>query len=297
MSRYVVERLTQRAAHLYLAQCATPTSLVDAVMTQADLEAQIRTLTTHDGQVLPWTPTDIRLLCTYLERDAKALVRQDDTIKWIHHTTFTPTIGEQEHGIMELKRAQKQLSQQIDTLESRLDNARASLQRAVQTKQPESVALSYLRTKKQMEELLTKRVGALQTVQQLLVKLEQAVGDAAIMQTYETSAKTLRAILSDPALQQDRVEKTMDALSDALAMQDDVQTAMTTAAPPTDIDEDELAAELEALTIEKQQEQEQAQEQAQAQEPAATTLPSAPQHTPASATRVSHKELVYENSA
>lgn len=150
----------------------------------------------------------------------------------------------------------------------------AKVQATVQAKRPQSQSLSYLRTRKQLEGLLEKRVGALETVSQLLLKLEQAVGDAAIVRTYETSAKTLQAVLADPALQRDKIDETMDQLAEATEEQRDVHEAVAGGAAADGVDEDELARELEALALEERAE---AGKQPETEAP---QLPSAPQHVP-----------------
>jgi charged multivesicular body protein 7 len=43
-----------------------------------------------------------------------------------------------------------------------------------------SIALSYLRSKKQLEDLLTKRLGSLETLQSTLMRVEGAAGDVEV---------------------------------------------------------------------------------------------------------------------
>jgi hypothetical protein len=82
------------------------------------------------------------------------------------------------------------------------------------------------------------------------------------MRTYESSAATLRAVLAHPALQRAHVDETLDALASASADARDVDDVIRAggqlAAEEAGlaIDEDEIAAELQALADEDRREKE-----------------------------------------
>src|SRR6267154_5532192 len=86
------------------------------------------------------------------------------------------------------------------------------------------------------------------------------------MKTYETSTATLKAILSHPSLQRDKIEETMDALAastaDAREIDDAIRIGGDMAATDTGIDDTELEAELNALVAEAEKERTEAAEQA-----------------------------------
>lgn len=208
------------------------------------------------------------------------------------------TIGETEKGVLAVRQMQQKLTQQVDELEERVQKAHARIVAALRSKQPEATAKAYLRTKKQLEDLLAKRVGALETVSSMLLKMEQAVGDAEVVRTYETSAAALRSILADPALQPERVDATMDQLAEAVGDSDELHAAITSG---SGVDDDEIARELEQLAIDAEGEgkEERSPEKPvekptgaakKPTEPAQSTaepaheperrFPSAPQHTP-----------------
>lgn len=99
------------------------------------------------------------------------------------------------------------------------------------------VALSYLRSRKQLEEQLNKRLGSLSTLESTFLTVEAAAGDIEacthfvcldiqvskntprqqIMKSYESSTATLRAILAHPSLERSSIDKTMEALAEANA--------------------------------------------------------------------------------
>jgi charged multivesicular body protein 7 len=151
------------------------------------------------------------------------------------------------------------------------------IQSALQQKR-KSIAMSYLRSKKQLEDLLTKRLGSLEILQSTLMRVEGAAGDvevcglslirkyfvdhrsSQIMKSYESSTVTLRTILAHPSLQRDKIDETMDAMASASADARDVDEAIKiggdVAAADAGIDESELEEELQALAKESEKETE-----------------------------------------
>lgn len=131
-----------------------------------------------------------------------------------------------------------------------------------------------MRSKKTLEELLQRRVGSLETLHGVLVKIEQAATDVEIMKSYEMSTATLKTLLGDARLQPDRVDSTMDTMQGTLADADEVRTAiesgqdgMRQAAGVPDLDDKEMEDELAALQKEVELEQAQAHEQKGAKRP------------------------------
>lgn len=124
-------------------------------------------------------------------------------------------------------------------------------------------ALSYLRSRKALEELLQRRVASLETLHGVLVKIEQAAGDVEIVKAYDLSTASLKTLLADERLKVENVEGTMDNMQEALADADEVRQAvevgqdgMRHAAGVPDIDEDEMNEELARLEEENRREEE-----------------------------------------
>jgi len=86
-------------------------------------------------------------------------------------------------------------------------------------------------------------VLALEKVHTLLLSMDQAVGDAQLMQAYTASEKTLRSLLADPSLQPDHIDRTMDALAEAVHDQNAVTDALSS------VPDDELVGELAQLEL------------------------------------------------
>ena len=133
------------------------------------------------------------------------------------------------------------------------------------------IALSHLRARKQLEDILVKRSKALENLQSTLWTVEHAAGDvevilshpdshdtpalsvcSQIMKLYETSTVTLRTILSHPSVQRDKINETMDALHSVTEDAKDVDLTIRMAGEAeqaTIIDDDEIERELRALVI------------------------------------------------
>ncbi|WFD28909.1 hypothetical protein MNAN1_003925 [Malassezia nana] len=279
---WVVVTNVERAAELYLASLAPHPALFESVVSRAELEAQLAHLVPSGLNA-----TDTSVLLTHLERDRRALLIEGDVVKLLYHRTDTRGIGEQERGIHAAKQAHARLSRQVDELHTRIDRAQAQAAEAVKRRAPRAVAASYVRSRHQLEEMLTKRVGALDTIRALLLKMEQATGDAEILRAYEVSEQTLRAILADPALQLEHVDAVVDGMAETLAAQEDVQAAMQAAVPA---DDDELADELAALQLEATAEAPKtpaeatakapSEAPAEAASPVLVKAPAVPQHAP-----------------
>lgn len=131
------------------------------------------------------------------------------------------------------------------------------------------IALGHLRARKQLEDILVKRSKALENLESTLWTVEHAAGDVEVipprpdshntqvlnaryqvMKLYESSAVTLRTILSHPSLQRDKIDETMDALHSATEDAKDVDLTIRLAGEAeqaTIIDDDEIERELRAL--------------------------------------------------
>lgn len=300
VGEWVVRKNVERAARLFQAQHDRHTSLVQRVMPRSQFKEMLSTLK-DENRSLKLSDVDKDILLLYLERDARVIVRDNDVVKLCREHVLESSesreyiIGEQERGIVAVKSMQAQLASQIDDLQQRIECAHENTVRAFKTKQRESVTKSHLRTKKQLEDMLEKRVQAEQTLNTLLLKMEQAASDADMMHTFEASERTVRALLNDPVLQPERIDSTMDALAESLAKQDEVRASVTSEAMHAETDEDTLADELRKLELDVTQSADAAPDAARIEPTKSETLqmPSVPSHTPP---MPSKERIAYENS-
>ncbi|KIM87189.1 hypothetical protein PILCRDRAFT_815664 [Piloderma croceum F 1598] len=201
---------------------------------------------------------DVKVLVKFLERDRKVVVVDKEVIKFVDEGQIAE-ITAVDRGILELKTAVENLHAQVDSIQRKIDDCTEKIQSALRQKR-KSIALSYLRSKKQLEDLLTKRLGSLETLQSTLIRVEGAAGDVEIMKSYESSTATLQMILAHPSLQRDKIDETMDAMASATSDARDVDEAIKIggdiAAADAGIDESELEEELRALVKESERDRE-----------------------------------------
>ncbi|KAK0521313.1 hypothetical protein OC835_006926 [Tilletia horrida] len=214
---------------------------------------------------------DVKVVLKHLSRDKRlALVDSSgQAIKFAsnqHAPGSVEKISESDRGIVQVRDAHSRLERQVGEVEVRIADRDARIRNALRA-QPKQLAQAktYLTSKKALEELLKRRLGALEMMSSVLLKLEQASGDIEIMQAYDKSTTTLKSLLSHPSLNLDKVEDTMAALSDAMADHTEVDDAIRAGSEgiagqsgAADIDEDELERELAALEAESAREKQEA---------------------------------------
>jgi charged multivesicular body protein 7 len=80
-------------------------------------------------------------------------------------------------GLAELKGGVAGLQAQIDGLQLQIDTHNQKAAEAVRAKRLPAVALSHLRARKHAEEVLQRRIGALDTLRATLLQVETSAGD------------------------------------------------------------------------------------------------------------------------
>ncbi|KAI0807317.1 Snf7-domain-containing protein [Fomes fomentarius] len=235
---------------------------------------------------------DVKVVLKYLERDKGMVVVHREVIKFVDEgTAQTSEVTTVDTGILALKTSVEKLHAQVDSLQHRIDQQTQQISDALRQKRKE-IAMTRLRARKQLEEVLKKRLSSLDLLQSTLLRVETSAGDIEIVKSYESSTATLRAILAHPLLQREKIDETMDALdaanADAREVDDAIQLGVGIAQSDAGVDDSELEAELQALVNEVQVEN--TRERLHAQEL------STPVHTPASApetvAQVSDREKV-----
>ncbi|KAF7338138.1 hypothetical protein MVEN_02038600 [Mycena venus] len=249
---YVVISLVEAAANDILAkQSLKGSGPGDGLYTFESFKREFST----DSQVL--TDGDAKVLIKFLERDRRAVVVDKDVIKFIDTDIASASrdITGVDRGILELKEAVSHLQAQVTEFERKMDEYTQKASAALKQKH-KPVALTYLRSRKQIEDVLQKRLGSLETLHATLISVETAAGDVEqIMKSYQSSTATLRAILAHPSLQKESIEKTMDAVAEANADAKDIDETIRIGAdvvigPDTVFDEAELEEELKRLAEE-----------------------------------------------
>ncbi|KAF7778602.1 hypothetical protein Agabi119p4_2947 [Agaricus bisporus var. burnettii] len=194
---------------------------------------------------------DARVLVKYLERERKAMILDDQVVKFFDSSVALEdrVITTVDRGILELKSAILNLQHQIDAVQTKMDDYAKKAADALQQKR-KILALGFLRSRKQLEDLLGKRLSSLSTLEGTMVSIETAAGDVQIMKTFESSTTTLRTILAHSSLQRENINQTMDALAEASQDAKEVDDAIRiggNVALGVEISDEEIERELEAL--------------------------------------------------
>ncbi|KAF9246142.1 Snf7-domain-containing protein [Melanogaster broomeanus] len=218
---YVLLKLVERAADAVESSCGGM-CLADRLYTVASFRKEF------GSKALPGvslSETDTKVLLRYLERDRNVIVQDQEVIKFVTAEYDDREITAVDRGILELKVAISNLQGQVDRLHGKMDETTKRISTALKQQQ-KSIALAHLRFKKNLEDVLTKRLVALQNLEATLMSVETAAGDVEIMKTYEKSTATLQTILSHPSLDRDKIDETMDALAAANANAREVDEAI-----------------------------------------------------------------------
>ncbi|WRT64481.1 uncharacterized protein IL334_001413 [Kwoniella shivajii] len=201
---------------------------------------------------------DIEVLVRWLHRDTGVVVTDGTVIK-VLDTNQIPSdhpVTEADRGVISIIIAQRKVEKQISGLEKQILESHEKAKKHLANNQ-KNTALSYLRSKKQLEDLLAKRVASSEQLGSVIRSIDQAKGDVEIMAAYETSTSTLESVLSNPSLSPDRIAATTDALAEAMADQEEIDQAvriggeLAMGGKRVEVDEDELAAELADLVEEE----------------------------------------------
>ncbi|OBZ75418.1 hypothetical protein A0H81_04292 [Grifola frondosa] len=254
---YVVLSLLESAAEKVLERQRNKSgrSLADSLYDMEDFRREFAGHALNDAVL---SDLDLKILIKFLERDKRVIIVQREVIKFVDADSSQPAeITVVDAGILELKCAVEKLHAQVDTLQQKIDQRLLQASMALKQKRKE-LALSHLRARKQLEDVLKKRLGSLDLLQSTLLRVEASAGDVEIMKSYESSTATLRAILAHPSLQRDKIDETMDAMAsanaDAREVDDAIRMGADMAQMETGIDESELEAELAALVKESESE-------------------------------------------
>ncbi|WVO18556.1 hypothetical protein L204_106275 [Cryptococcus depauperatus] len=208
---------------------------------------------------------DVEVLVKWMSRDCGLIVTDGTVIKILEvgQTVADHPITDADRGSVSVSKALLKIKLQIEDIERQITESQQKAKKYLTSNQ-KSVALSYLRSKKQLEELLSKRVASSEQLRAVISSIDQAKGDAEIMAAYEISAATLSKVLAHPALSPDSIASTTDALAEAMANQEEIDQAVRVGREVAmgsrrmDVDEDELAKELEDLVKEEKEKREEA---------------------------------------
>ncbi|GFZ51657.1 hypothetical protein JCM24511_09425 [Saitozyma sp. JCM 24511] len=207
---------------------------------------------------------DCEVLMKWLGRDVGVLVRDAHVIKLLEpgENAAEHQITEADRGTLSIILTLDKLEKQIEDIESQLVSAQAKAKKHLAANH-RSLAMSALRSKKALDEILDRRIGAAEQLRGVVRSIDQAKGDVEIMSAYSTSTTTLSNVLRNPKLDAEYIASTTDALSEALADAHEIDEAVRiggkiavgAAGGGVEVEEDELREELEGMVREEKERQ------------------------------------------
>lgn len=266
---YVIFENVARLSSAFLEQHWATSSLspLSGLLTMAEFTDKLMSVCKAQYGFVP-SEQDIQVVLKHLTRDCGGVATSERNIVKLASSELDPIvkeITEEDRGVLAVKTTHRQLELQIADLEAKIAERNTRIKTYLAAGQKPQ-ALSYLRSRKALEELLTRRMNTLETLTGVLLKIEQAKGDVEIVKSYQTSSSVLDSILANPELKMDNVDSTVAKLEDSLASHQQVDDALRDIGQTgAQIDEDEIQDELEAL-LQEQRQQEKPADDKQAQQ-------------------------------
>ena len=158
----------------------------------------------------------------------------------------------------------EKMETKVNELEERIaaERARAS---ALHKKGDKAGALRAMKSLKKKEQNLSQHVASLAALEQQSDLLENAELQKSVASALSATAKGL----TKQKKLMKRAEEAVDGATEARDLADDLNAVMGELAPTTDLDEDDLMAELDAMVAEEQEQEEEAEQEAEVVEDAA----------------------------
>ncbi|KAM0323520.1 hypothetical protein ACHAQA_008801 [Verticillium albo-atrum] len=187
---------------------------------------------------------DVDVLLRFLDRD-KGLVASDGQTVRIRAEGEEPVITEEDAAVARLKELVEDLKHQTTLLAGKVDTLAADAKVAV-GKKNNAAAMRLLREKKTAEAMLSKRGAALNQMEEIAVRIQQARDQVQFVKVMEGSAGVLKQLNAEVG-GVERVEGVVDALREQMADTDEVGRILASAGEVEAIDEGEIDEELRAM--------------------------------------------------
>ncbi|KAK6499745.1 hypothetical protein TWF481_010101 [Arthrobotrys musiformis] len=195
---------------------------VDRIMTLETLEHEVGRILGGEMQL---SERDMKVLVKYLSRDLGQASVQGKTIKFKPADSPLQPILQSDITTAQLKHLIITQNLKVDALSSKITALQEKAKQAVLAKN-KITALSALKSKKMTEEHLQTVTNSLSSLESVLMKIEQAVDNAALIDTLEQGSKVL-AGLNKVTGGVERVEKVMDELQEQMDETDEISRIVT----------------------------------------------------------------------
>ncbi|PGH23724.1 hypothetical protein AJ80_02152 [Polytolypa hystricis UAMH7299] len=236
----IVDNIKQAAPQVLKAASTQHSSNADRIYSKELFAKGIRV---ELGRGAALSDTDIDVLLIFLSRDQNAILYDGKTIKFKSETDKSTSITHEDQTIASLKSLMSNLESQVTRLDARVKDLTQTAKRQVFEKN-RILAQSTLRSKKLAAHNLQRRMDELYQLEQVYLKLEQAVDQVDMVQVMKDSAAAMRT-MNIRVGRVETIESVVDELRDEMEKVDEFGIALNEAAPA--IDEEELDDELEDM--------------------------------------------------
>eukprot|EP00698_Gefionella_okellyi_P006442 TRINITY_DN15792_c0_g1_i1.p1 TRINITY_DN15792_c0_g1~~TRINITY_DN15792_c0_g1_i1.p1 ORF type:complete len:446 (-),score=97.09 TRINITY_DN15792_c0_g1_i1:220-1530(-) len=133
-------------------------------------------------------------------------------------------VTEGDCAVAQLRSTDRKLKQQVDRLRTKSEERMEQVRLALQAKN-RTAAAAHLKHQKLLLSMYNKRAATLDSVQQILLKLEQAESDAEVLRAYKTGTQLMRQTTAQ--VSPEDAEEVLADLQDAFADQAEVDRVLT----------------------------------------------------------------------
>lgn len=212
-------------------------SSLDNLFTFDEFRSAYGAITCHQETIVKLSDMDIWMILRYLNHQYG--VDLADTVKTFGASAtvikfpdrneaelVAAKITDNDKAVINLKTACSTLHRQVDELQIKSEEfLELSKEHHKNNRKPQAVYM--LRKKKQVEDILDRRLKTLETMETMLLKIEASQNDLQVVQAFNLGADALRLLLDSKELNADNVDKTMENIQDTLQDQKEIEDAIT----------------------------------------------------------------------
>ncbi|KAI3630811.1 hypothetical protein MIR68_012246 [Amoeboaphelidium protococcarum] len=167
-------------------------------------------------------------------------------------------ITDADKGIYVVKQAVHLVEKQNDNVLSKIQIYESQIKSSLQ-RGNRQMAILLLKQKKVLEQTAVKQTEKLHNLQIVLMNIQTAANDVAIVNALKSGNDALKSIMRQSDLNIDSVDRVMDEINELSQDLNDIDAAISQqpSGVMQDLDDDELMAELDQLLLEEEQEKDQ----------------------------------------
>ncbi|XP_067138729.1 charged multivesicular body protein 7 [Centruroides vittatus] len=132
---------------------------------------------------------------------------------------------EVEINLRRLLNAKRTLDKEIEEIETEIENKRSEAKLEI-SKGYKNKASILLRHKKRLENILKKRISAVDNLESLLSKLQESKSEKAVLQAYQAGVTALKKLNLEGDFSLDKVDETMADIDETLEEQNAIEAAL-----------------------------------------------------------------------